>query len=98
MVYLFIQILNSPILINIFVTMGPIEKKINEVLNTENLSEETKLVLNYLKTDIRNTEKELVNHSYQQGVHDKEMGRSTSWDYYSKKYSNYLSTMKVGQL
>ena len=40
MVYQFIQILNSRILINIFVTMGPIEKKINEVLNTENLSEE----------------------------------------------------------
>ena len=76
--------------------MGPIEKKITEILKTENLSEETKLVLNYLKTDLKMTEKELVNHSYQQGVHDKEMGRSLSWDYYSKKYKNYFPTIKVG--
>lgn len=78
--------------------MGPIEKKISEILKTENLSEETKLVLNYLKTDVKTTERELVNHSYQQGVHDKEMGRNLSWDYYSKKYTNYLSNMKIGQL
>ena len=78
--------------------MGPIEKKITEILKTENLSEETKLVLNYLKTDLKIVEKELVNHSYQQGVHDKEMGRSASWDYYSKKYHNYLPAIKVGQL
>ena len=78
--------------------MGPIEKKITEILKTENLSEETKLVLNHLNTDLKIIEKELINHSYQQGVYDKEMGRSTSWDYYSKKYSNYLSTIKVGRL
>ena len=77
--------------------MGPIEKRINEILKTENISEETKLVLNYLKTDVKTAEKDLVNHSYQQGVHDKEMGRATSWDYYSKKYSNYISNIRVGQ-
>ena len=78
--------------------MGPIEKKISEILNTENLSEDTKLVLNNLKSDIKSLEKELVNYSYQQGVHDKEMGRSTSWDYYTKKYTNYGSIRRVGQL
>lgn len=78
--------------------MGPIEKKISEILKTENLSEETKLVLNYLKTDVKTTEKELVNHSYQQGFHDKEIGRTASWDYYSKKFHTYLSNIKIGQL
>ena len=37
--------------------MGPIEKKITEILKTENLSEETKLVLNHLNTDLKGIDK-----------------------------------------
>jgi hypothetical protein len=78
--------------------MGPIEKKITEILKTENMSEETKLVLNHLKSDVKLLEKELVNQSYQQGFYDKEIGRTPSWDYYSKKFHTYMSTIKFGQL
>lgn len=97
MVYQFIQILNSRILINIFVTMGPIEKKINEVLNTENLSEETKSILISLVNEVRILEKDLVNRSYQQGVYDKEIGKPITWNHYWAKYESYLSTMKIGE-
>ena len=77
--------------------MGPIEKKIKEILKKQVLSEETTLVLKLLENEVRTLEKDLVNRSYQQGVHDKESGRSLTWDYYSHRYNSYLSTMKIGE-
>jgi hypothetical protein len=78
--------------------MGPIEKKINDVLRMEGLSNETKSILDYLKGDIRTIEKDLVNRSYQQGVYDKELGKPIYWDHYTNKYECYISKMKIGQL
>lgn len=78
--------------------MGPIEKKINDVLRMEGLSNETKSILGYLKGDIRTIEKDLVNRSYQQGVYDKELGKPIYWDHYTNKYECYISKMKIGQL
>lgn len=71
--------------------MGPIEKKIATILKNGGLSEETKLVLRSLNTDVKTLEKESINHSYHQGYSDKENGRSPIWNHYNNKYQSYTS-------
>ena len=78
--------------------MGPIEKKINDMLRTEGLPNEAKTFLTNLQGDIKTIEKDLVNRSYQQGVYDKELGKPIYWDHYTNKYECYISKMKIGQL
>ena len=78
--------------------MGPIEKRIKELSLTEGLSEETKLVLKQLKTEVKELEKRSVNESYHQGFTDKERGKSPTWDYYSHKHKSYFNNFKFGQL
>jgi hypothetical protein len=78
--------------------MGPIEKKIKEILKTEGISEETKLVLNHLKGEVKQLEPRLMNESYHQGYTDKERGKSPTWNYFKVKYNTYISKMMFGQL
>lgn len=78
--------------------MGPIEKKIIELSQTEGLSEETKLVLVMLKNQVKELEPELINRTYQQGYHDKEVGKRFQANHYSLKYHTYVSNIKVGEL
>ena len=78
--------------------MGPIVKKIDQYLKTEGLSEETLLVLENLRKEIRPLEKQIVNSSYDQGYTDKERGKKPVWDQHASKYSNYFSNTKVGEL
>ncbi len=66
--------------------MAPIEKKINEYLQDQQISEETKIVLNNLLNDLIPIEKTLVNNSYFEGYTDKERGKSPNWNLYSTKY------------
>lgn len=93
MVYLFIQILNSPILINIFVTMGPIEKKINQMLKSEGLSQESIEILIELKKEASQQEKPLINHAYSQGYHDCEMKRGRNSNFFFSRFPSlsYIS-------
>lgn len=88
MVYQFIQILNSQILIDIFVTMGPIAKKINQILSTEEISDETTQILKKLMDEIQPIERRIINDSYHNGYTDKEMGRKAIWGHYEDKYAN----------
>ena len=78
--------------------MGPIEKKIEQYLKTEGLSEETFLVLENLQKEIKPLERQLVNASYDQGYTDKERGKRPTWDQYSSKYSNYFKNNVFGNL
>lgn len=78
--------------------MGPIEKKITQLSLTEGLSEETKLVLNHLKNDIKYLEKTSVNEAYDKGFNDKERGKSPTWDYYSVKHNTFNAKIKFGQM
>jgi hypothetical protein len=78
--------------------MGPIEKKIIQLSLTEGLSEETKLVLNHLKNDIKDLERTSVNEAYDKGYNDKERGKSPTWDYYSFKNNTFGTKIKFGQL
>jgi hypothetical protein len=78
--------------------MGPIEKKIKQLSLTEGLSEETKLVLKHLKSEIKDLERTSLNEAYDKGYTDKERGKSPTWDYYSVKYNSYNSKMKFGQM
>lgn len=78
--------------------MGPIEKKITQLSLTEGLSEETKLVLNHLKNDIKYLERTSVNEAYDKGFNDKERGKSPTWDYYSVKHNAFNSKIKFGQM
>lgn len=77
--------------------MGPIEKKIEQYLKTEGLSEETFLVLENLQKEIKPLERQLVNASYDQGYTDKERGKRPTWDQYSSKYSNYFKVNTFGK-
>jgi hypothetical protein len=77
--------------------MGPIEKKITTILNNGGLSEETKLVLEFLNTDVKDLEKEIVNNSYHQGYLDKENGKSPMWNHYRDKYESYLCKIRITQ-
>jgi len=78
--------------------MGPIEKKILELSKTEGLSEETKLALTMIKTQVKEDEKRIVNEAYQKGYHDKEMNRRPTWNYFESKYKSFFTNFKVGQL
>jgi len=78
--------------------MGPIEKKITQLSLTEGLSEETKLVLNHLKNDIKYLERTSVNEAYDKGFNDKERGKSPTWDYYSVKHNTFNAKIKFGQM
>jgi hypothetical protein len=78
--------------------MGPIEKKIKQLSLTEGLSEETKLVLNHLKNEIKDLERTSVNEAYDKGYNDKERGKSPTWDYYSFKNNTFGTKIKFGQL
>jgi hypothetical protein len=78
--------------------MGPIEKKILELSKTEGLSEETLMVLNMIKNQVKVDEKQIVNEAYQKGYHDKEMSRRPTWNYFDSKYRSYFTNFRVGQL
>jgi hypothetical protein len=78
--------------------MGPIEKKIKEILKTEDISEETRLVLKHLKSEVKQLEPRLMNESYHQGYTDKERGKNPTWDYFKVKYNTYISKIRFGQL
>ena len=78
--------------------MGQIEKKITQLSLTEGLSEETKLVLNHLKNDIKYLERTSVNEAYDKGFNDKERGKSPTWDYYSVKHNTFNAKIKFGQM
>jgi hypothetical protein len=77
--------------------MGPIEKKILELSKTEGLSEETLMVLNLIKNQVKVDEKQIVNEAYQKGYHDKEMSRRPTWNYFDRQYKCYFSNMKLGE-
>ncbi len=77
--------------------MGPIEKKILELSKTEGLSEETLMVLNMIKNQVKVDEKQIVNEAYQKGYHDKEMSRRPTWNYFDSKYRSYFTNFRVGQ-
>ena len=68
--------------------MGPIEKKIDQYLKTEGLSEETIFVLKNLQKEISPLEKHLVNSSYDQGYTDKERAKRPTWDQYASRFGN----------
>jgi len=76
--------------------MGPIVKKIDQYLKVEGLSEETRLVLENLQKEIKPLEKQIVNHSYDQGYTDKERGKKPVWDQHSAKYLNYFKNSSFG--
>jgi hypothetical protein len=78
--------------------MGPIEKKIKQLSLTEGLSEETKLVLKHLKSEVKDLERSSVNEAYDKGYTDKERGKSPTWDYHSFKYNAFSTKIKFGQL
>ena len=78
--------------------MGPIEKKILEISKTEGLSEETLMVLNMIKNQVKVDEKQIVNEAYQKGYHDKEMSRRPTWNYFDSKYKSFFTNFRVGQL
>ena len=78
--------------------MGPIVNKIDQYLKTEGLSQETVLVLENLKKEVKPLERQIVNSSYDQGFTDKERGKKPTWDHHSSKYSSYLTGIKFGQL
>jgi hypothetical protein len=80
------------------ITMGPIEKKIFELLKTEGLSEETVTTLTMIKNQVREDEKLIVNEAYQKGYHDKEMSRRPTWNYFDSKYKSFFTNFRVGQL
>lgn len=73
--------------------MGPITKKVNQLLSTEGLSDETIQILNELKSYTQNTERQLINDSYHNGYTDKEMKRRPIWDHFEYKYGNAISKM-----
>lgn len=77
--------------------MGPIEKKIDHYLKTEGLSDETLLVLENLRREIKPLEKQIVNSFYDQGYTDKERGKNPVWDQYTSKYNNYFKTDTFGK-
>jgi len=78
--------------------MGPIVKKIDQYLSTEGISDETILVLENLKKEIKTIEKQIVNDSYYRGFTDKERDKRPMWDHYASKYSCYLKNMGFGKL
>jgi hypothetical protein len=78
--------------------MGTIEKKIKQLLLTEGLSEETKIVLKHLKSEIKDLERSSVNEAYDKGYTDKERGKSPTWDYYSVKHNTFNAKIKFGQM
>jgi hypothetical protein len=78
--------------------MGPIEKKIKEYLNKEGLSEETRLILKNLKSEVKEIEPIIINEGYHQGYSDKERGKNPTWNHLKTRYYNYISKMKFGQL
>jgi hypothetical protein len=77
--------------------MGPIEKKIKEYLNKEGLSEETRLILKNLKSEVKEIEPIIINEGYHQGYSDKERGKNPTWNHFKTRYYNYISKMKFGQ-
>lgn len=78
--------------------MGPIEKKINELLLRDGLSKETKDELFSIIDDIRSIEKTLINNSYYKGYTDCELKKSPVWDQYSNAYRKYLPFTRIGNL
>jgi hypothetical protein len=78
--------------------MGPIVKKIDQYLSTEGLSDETILILENLKKEIKPIEKEIVDSSYYQGFTDKERGKRPTWNHYSSKYYCYFKNIGFGKL
>jgi hypothetical protein len=78
--------------------MGPIEKKINEYLELEGLSDDTIAVLNNLVEEIKLLEKEIINDSYYNGFTDKERGKNPSWDQYSLRYRPIYQKIEFGEL
>ena len=78
--------------------MGPIEKKILELLKTEGLSEDTLMTLTILKNQVIEDEKIMINEAYQKGYFDKEMNRRATWNYFDSRYKCYFSNFKFGQI
>ena len=75
--------------------MGPIEKKINEMLKSEGLSKESIGLLIELKKDASQNEKSLMNHAYSQGYHDCEMKRGRNSNFFFSRFPSYSYISKV---
>jgi hypothetical protein len=75
--------------------MGPIEKKINDLLKSEGLTNETVGILIELKKEVLNNEKMLLNHAYSQGYHDCEMGRGRNSNFFNSRFPSYSYIPKV---
>jgi hypothetical protein len=69
--------------------MGPIEKKINEMLKSEGLSKESVEILSELKKEVSYQEKTLTNHAYSQGYHDCEMKKGRNSAYFQNKFPSF---------
>ena len=73
--------------------MGPIEKKINEMMKSEGLSKESFEILIELKKEASYQEKSLMNHAYSQGYHDCEMKRGRNSNFFFSRFPSlsYIS-------
>lgn len=75
--------------------MGPIEKKINQMMKSEEISKESIELLNELKKEVSLQEKTLTNHAYSQGYHDCEMKRGRNSNFFFSRFPSYSYISKV---
>ncbi len=74
--------------------MGPMQKKIKELLETENISQESKSFLQDLKSFAEENEPKMVNDAYYMGYTDKERGKSPKWNYYDNRFFSIAKILK----
>lgn len=75
--------------------MGPIEKKIDQMLKSEGLSKQSVELLIELKKEVSQQEKTLTNHAYSQGYHDCEMKRGRNSNFFFSRFPSFSYISKA---